>query len=448
MSILLVEDDAANRDAAQTFLESEGFKVVTAHDGDQAIQRLTDGFCVVITDLKMPNIDGMELIRTAREHAPHTPVIVTTGHGSEETAVEALKAGAFHYLTKPVSPDTLLHYIRQAIEKYYMATKIADLQDQLRRKGSFRDMVGQSAVMRNVFEQIRMVADTRSTVLVEGESGTGKELVARALHEVSERRDRPFVAINCAALPETLIESELFGHAKGTFTGAVDKRVGKFQAAEGGTLLIDEIGEMPFDMQSKLLRAIETRCITPLGSNQEIESDVRIIASTNRDLKELIAEGKFRDDLYYRLNVVRILLPPLRERREDIPLLVNAFIHEIASESNRPTHDITPAGLALLQGYDWPGNIRELRNTLESVIVMSTREVIDAVDFPPPIREAASTPPLQALIAMGTPLAEIEREVIRQTLESTGGNRTEASKILGVSTRTLQRRIKEYDLPM
>jgi DNA-binding NtrC family response regulator len=369
-----------------------------------------------------------------------------TGHGSEEAAVAALKSGAFHYLKKPIHPEELLHLVRQAIERHRMSVEIAVLHQQINQLAGMHGIIGQSKPMRRLFEKIRMVADTRSTVLIEGESGTGKELVARALHLNSSRRNKPFVAINCAAIPEALIESELFGHVRGAFTGAAEKRIGTFSAAQGGTLLIDEIGEMQLDLQSKLLRAIETRRISPLGSNEEIDLDVRLIASTHRDLQELITAHRFREDLYYRLNVVNIKLPPLRDRREDIPLLVRAFMEEIAAENNRPVRDISPEALARLQGYDWPGNVRQLRNVLESVIVMSTREVIDSVDFPEPIRDASSAPPLQTLIAMGMPMSEIEKEVIRQTLQRTGGNRSEASKILGISTRTLQRRIKEHNL--
>ncbi len=444
--LLLVEDDAATREATRLLLEECGYDIVTAEDGAQALQRLNQGIAVILTDLKMRGVDGMQLLHAAREQAPQTPVIVITGHGSEEAAVAALKSGAFHYLKKPIHPEELLHIVRQAIEKHRMASEIAALHQQINQLAGMHGIIGQSKPMRKLFETIRMVADTRSTVLIEGESGTGKELVARALHLNSSRRNKPFVAINCAAIPEALIESELFGHVRGAFTGAADKRIGTFLAAEGGTLLIDEIGEMQLDLQSKLLRAIETRRISPLGSNQEVELDVRLIASTHRDLQELIAQRKFREDLYYRLNVVNIKLPPLRERREDIPLLVRAFVEEIAKDNNRPVREISPTALARLQGYDWPGNVRQLRNVLESVIVMSTREIIDVVDFPEPIREANSAPPLQSLIAMGMPMADIEKEVIRQTLQRTGGNRSEASKILGISTRTLQRRIKQHNL--
>jgi DNA-binding NtrC family response regulator len=444
--LLLVEDDPSTRESTRLLLEDQGYQVLTAEDGEQALRHLNEGIAVIITDLKMRGLDGMQLLHAAREQTPHTPVIMITGHGSEEAAVSALKSGAFHYLKKPIHPEELLHLVHQALERHRMSGEIAALHDQINQLAGMQGIIGQSQPMRKVFEKIRMVADARSTVLIEGESGTGKELVARALHLNSSRRNRPFVAINCAAIPETLIESELFGHVRGAFTGAAEKRTGTFLAAEHGTLLIDEIGEMHLDLQSKLLRAIETRRISPLGSSEEIELDVRLIASTHRDLQELIAEHKFREDLYYRLNVVNIKLPPLRERREDIPLLVRAFIDEIAAENQRAVRDISPEALARLQAHDWPGNVRQLRNMLESVIVMSTREIIDIVDFPEPIRQADSAPPLQALIAMGMPMAQIEKEVIRQTLIRTGGNRSEASKILGISTRTLQRRIKEHSL--
>jgi two-component system, NtrC family, response regulator AtoC len=445
--ILLVEDDASSREATKSFLEEEGFEVLPAEDGAEALQRFQEGVAVVVTDLKMQYIDGMELLRTVRRRAPYVPVIMVTGHGSEEAAVQALKEGAFHYLTKPTNPDYLLHLVQQAVERHSLAAQIAALREQLNRRPGFHGLVGDSEPMRQVFEKIRIAADIRTTVLIEGETGTGKELVARALHLAGPRRDRPFIAVNCAAIPVTLMESELFGHLKGAFTGAVDKRVGKFVAADGGTLLIDEIGEMPIELQSKLLRAVETQRVNPLGSNEEIESDVRILASTHRDLQQMVSEGTFREDLYYRINVLKIALPPLRERREDIPLLAKAILEEIAAQNQRPVCDITPEALAQLQAYDWPGNVRQLRNVLERMAVWSSREVIDLPDVPEPIRKMEPVTSIQTLLASGKSLAEIEREVIQQTLARTGGNRQEASRVLGISTRTLQRRIKDYGLP-
>ena len=328
-TVLLVDDDASSCDSTALFLEAEGFPVVKARNGAEALRHLTEGISVIITDLVMPQVDGMELLRAAREEAPHTPVIMMTGQGSEAVAVEALKAGAFYYLTKPLNPHELLGLIRQAAAKYQMASEIAALHKHLNERYGFSNIIGKSDPMRKVFERIRMVADTRSTVLIEGESGTGKELVARALHFNSSRCKKAFVAVNCAAIPGSLIESELFGHEKGAFTGAVTARNGKFQAADGGTLLIDEIGEMQLDLQSKLLRVIESRCINPIGGNREIAVDVRIVTSTHQDLGDLVTQGQFREDLFYRLNVVCINLPPLRERRDDIPLLARAFIDEI-----------------------------------------------------------------------------------------------------------------------
>lgn len=445
--LLLVEDDPGSRETTKAFLEHAGFAVLIAEDGVRALQRLSEGVAVILTDLRMPRVDGMELLRVARQEAPHTPVIVITGQGSEEAAVEALKAGAFHYLTKPVNPQQLRHVVQQALDKFKMAAEIAALHQQLTERAGIEQIIGTCPPMRKVLETILMVADTVSTVLVSGETGTGKELVARALHLGGSRRAKPFVVVNCPAIPETLIESELFGHTKGAFTGAVDNRIGKFEAADGGTLLVDEIGDMQLGLQAKLLRAIETCRISPIGSNKETEVDVRIIASTHQDLGALVGEGKFREDLYYRLNVVHVALPPLRERREDIPLLVRAFIDELASKHRRPVRDVSPETLARLQNYEWPGNVRQLRNVLESIIVLSTREIIDVADLPPPLKEASDSPSLQSLISAGTSLPDIEREVIRHTLERTGGNRTETAQILGISGRTLQRRIKEYNLP-
>jgi len=444
--VLLVDDDTSSRNSTALFLEAEGFSVIKAKNGDQALRYLTEGMSVIVTDLVMPEVDGMELLRATREEAPYTPVIMMTGHGSEAIAVEALKAGAFYYLTKPLNPHALLSLIRQAVVKYQMASEIDALHKNLDERYGFSNIIGKSEPMRKVFERIKMVADTRSTVFIEGESGTGKELAARALHFNSNRRKKAFVAVNCAAIPASLIESELFGHEKGAFTGAVTARNGKFEAADGGTLLIDEIGEMQLDLQSKLLRVIESRCINPIGGNREIAVDVRIITSTHQNLSELVQQGQFREDLFYRLNVVSIKLPPLRERREDIPLLVRAFIDEIAAENNRSACDIAPEALALLQSYDWPGNVRELRNVLESAIVISPREVIDVVDLPENIRGARPARLTSGLVQPGMTMAEIEKLAITQTLKHTQGNRTQAGKLLGVSVRTLQRKINRYGL--
>lgn len=441
--VLLVDDDHNSREALEEWLQEEGYDVIAVEDGKQAVPHLQDGISVVVTDLKMPRTDGLQLLKIAREKAPHAAVIMVTGHGTAESAVEALKEGAFDYLTKPVKPQELVHRVQRAIEKQSMANEIARLHQQLNDGDGLANMIGQCSAMRQVFEKIRLVADTNSTVLIIGESGTGKELVARAVHSNSPRQQKPFLPVNCAAIPETLIESELFGHEKGAFTGASAKRDGLFQAARGGTLFVDEIGEMQIGLQSKLLRAIETKKIMPVGSTREIDVDVRLVAATNRDLQKRVEQGEFREDLYYRLKVVELRLPPLRERREDIPLLVRLFIDQLAAENNRPVKDISVEAIEALKAYDWPGNVRELRNTLESIIVLCLREQIGIDDLPPHISGAR---PIQSVIQPGMTMEEIEKEAIRRTLQQFDGHRAQTAESLAISVRTLHRKIKEYGL--
>ncbi|GIW82172.1 MAG: acetoacetate metabolism regulatory protein AtoC [Gemmatales bacterium] len=442
--ILLVDDDRSNRQAMADWLESEGFDVIAVPDGTSAMQHIQDGIAVIVTDLKMPRTDGMQLLRLAKEKAPHAAVIVVTAYGTVESAVEALKEGAFDYLTKPFKPEELTHRVRKAIEQSRMAAEIASLHAQLNQQYGFDNIIGNSPAMRAVFEKVRLIANARTTVLITGESGTGKELIARAIHHHSPRAHKPFVPINIAAIPETLLESELFGYEKGAFTGASQRKVGLFRAAEGGTLFMDEIGEMNLSLQSKLLRAIEMRRILPVGSTQEVEIDVRVLAATNRSLADEVKAGKFREDLYYRLNVVELKLPPLRERTEDIPLLCRFFLEQLAKENNRPVMEITPEAMDLLMAYNWPGNVRELRNVLEGIVVLSVRDKIEPADLPPHIRQQSQS---QAVIRSGMTMAEIEKEAIRRALEQTGGHRGKAASLLDLSVRTLQRKIREYNLP-
>jgi two-component system response regulator HydG len=449
--VLVADDSRSSREATAGFLRSCGFEVLEAVDGKDAARQLDDGVGVVVSDLVMPNLDGLGLLATVRERSLKIPLVMVTGHGSEEQAVRALKAGAFHYLTKPVNPDELLSLIQQAGEKYTLEVELANLRRRLDERGAFAGLVGRSPAMTKIFNAIRLVADAPTTVLVEGESGTGKELVARALHGESSRRNKPFVAVNCAALPESLIESELFGHEKGAFTGATARHAGTFQSADGGTLLVDEIGEMPLALQGRLLRVLETQCVTPVGSNREVPVDVRIVATTNRHLAERVKAGAFREDLYYRLNVVVIELPPLRERAGDVALLTRHFIDNISADTGRPVADITPAAMRCLERFAWPGNVRQLRNVLESMIVMATREILDVDDLPAAIR-AESPLPNSAAGEAGSPelsglsLEQLERMAIARALEDSGGNRTAAARLLGVSTRTIQRKIKKYGL--
>jgi DNA-binding NtrC family response regulator len=443
--ILLVDDDRASRDTLSEWMRDQGWEPIAVSGGDEALEHIHDGVAVIVTDLQMPRTDGMQLLRIARERAPHAAVIMVSGYGTVETAVEALKEGAFDFLSKPINLKELHHRITRALEKRSMAAEIAELHRRLRERHGTDDMIGQCSAMRELFEKIKLVAPTNSTVLIFGESGTGKELVARALHQNSPRRNKPFLPVNVAAIPEALIESELFGHEKGAFTGAHEKRKGLFQAAAGGTLFIDEIGEMPLGLQSRLLRAIENKKVMPVGSSHETPVDVRLLAATNRDLEQRVQEGEFRKDLYYRLQVVVLQLPPLRQRREDIPLLVRYFIDQIAREAGRPAKDIAPEALQALMDYDWPGNVRELRNMLEGIIVLMMKDRIELSDLPPQVR-GAQTGTEQAIFVPGMTLEEMEREAIRRTLQATGGRRAETARQLGVSIRTLQRKIKQFQL--
>ncbi len=443
--ILLVDDDDGSRLALAEWIERQGWEPIAVASGDEALEHIHDGVSVIVTDLKMPRTDGMELLRLAKEQAPHAAVIMVSGYGTVETAVEALKQGAFDFLSKPINTKELKHRLERAIEKQSMAAEIADLHRQLRDRNGVDNMVGNSAAMRNLFEKVKLVADTNSTVLIVGESGTGKELVARSLHLNSRRKMKPFLPVNCAAIPETLIESELFGHEKGAFTGATDKRKGLFQAATGGTLFIDEIGEMPMGLQSKLLRAIENKRIMPVGSTEEIPVDVRVVAATNKDLDAGVKSGEFREDLYYRLKVVVLRIPPLRDRGDDIPLLARYFIDQISKENDRPVCEVTTEAMQVLRDYDWPGNVRELRNTLEGIIVLSMKQHIEPADIPDHIRGAAKLAD-RTVFKPGMTLEDMEREAIRRMLELTGGHRAETAQRLGVSVRTLQRKIKQYGL--
>lgn len=441
--ILLVDDDAAGRAAMSEWLERRGFQSIAAGSGREAIEHLHDGVAVIVTDLKMPGMDGLELLRIAKEKAPHAAVILASGHGTVDSAVSALKQGAFDFLSKPVNLDELTHRINRALEKRAMAAEIAQLHAQLNERRGLQNMVGNSQPMRQLFERIRMVADTKATVLITGESGTGKELVARSLHQLSSRVQKPFIPVNCAAIPETLIESELFGHEKGSFTGATDKSKGLFRAADGGTLFIDEIGELQLGLQSKLLRAIENKKIMPVGSSAEVDVDVRMVGATNRDLVEQVRQKEFREDLYYRLKVVELHIPPLRDRPEDIPLLVRHFVDEIARENKRPVKEIAPDALATLESYKWPGNVRELRNTLEGIIILSLNERIELNDLPESIRGGV---PKTSIVKSGMTMREVEEAAIRQAMAQTNGHRAKSAELLDISVRTLQRKIKEYGI--
>jgi len=444
--ILIVEDDRPQADAVQEALQRLGHHCVVVTEPRRALDLLEDdGFDLVVTDLVMHEVDGMQILRETKRHDPSTEVIVITGHGSIETAVEAMREGAYDYITKPLNLAELRDRVAKALEHRRLVQRTEQLSAQLDERYGFEGIIGCSKAIRRVVETCRLIAPTDATVLIEGESGTGKELVAKAIHNNSPRRERNFVALNCAALSEGILESELFGHEKGAFTGAVTSRKGRFEHADGGTLFLDEVGDMPMPTQIKLLRVIENREIVRVGSNEPRKVDVRLISATNRDLAELVKRGEFREDLYFRLKVVRVVLPPLRERPEDIPLLTEHYIRRLAEAHGRRVTGITPEAQAVLNRYPWPGNVRELINTLETMVVLARGETLDLEDIPSEIRTAdhGAAP---ADLAPGMSLEEAERFLIARTLEHTGGNRQKAAEILGIGERTLYRKIKQYGL--
>ncbi len=440
--ILLVEDNVGSREAMGEFLRLEGYTVVEAANATEAL-RQASAADLLLTDLRLPGIDGIELMEMVRQRVAGLPAIVITGFASIDTAVDAIRKGAYQYLTKPVDPEHLVCLVERALEEDRLRREVRRLRAELESRYGFSTMIGQSEKMREIYERIRRVAPTQTTVLITGESGTGKELVARAVHRLSQRADQPFVAVNCAALSPTLVESELFGHEKGAFTGAARKHEGLFFAANTGTILIDEIGDLALELQAKLLRVLEQHEVTPVGSTRTRRLDVRVVASTHVDLVSAVEEGKFREDLYYRLSVVTIHIPPLRERIEDIPLLVSHFLETCRADVGGEARAFSDAALNKLMAYNWPGNVRELRNVVEGLVVLTPHATIDVEDLPARIRGVSGGETSPARLA-GLTLDKIERMAIEQTLELTGSNRTQAAKILGIGLRTLQRKLKVY----
>lgn len=443
--VILIEDDDALRESLHEYLTDKGCDVIAVDDGTAGLEAVDEDTSVVVTDLNLPGLSGLDVLRAIKERDPEVQVIVATGYGSVDTAVAAMREGAYHYVTKPINPTVLLKMVRDVLEKRGLRHEVRQLRAQLDDRYGFGQMIGRSRRMTELFDIIRHVSPTRATVLVTGESGTGKELVARAIHQASTRRERPFIAVNCAALPANLIESELFGHEKGAFTGAHQRRTGLFGAADTGTLFIDEVSELDIALQSKLLRVLEERAYTPLGSTKEQKVDVRIIAASNRDLQEAIESGVFREDLYYRLKVVAIQLPPLRERREDIPLLARTFLQRAIDEHGLRPLTFSADALRALSGHDWPGNVRELKNAVESAAVLARSSEIPVEGFPFAAAVLGSSTGVDGgLFHVGMTMGELERNAIFATLEEQDGNRTRAAKVLGISLRTLQRKLKEY----
>jgi DNA-binding NtrC family response regulator len=475
--VLVVEDDANERHGLQRLLTDAGYQVSAADSADKAMSYLDEAVDFVLTDLQMGDVSGMDLLRHWKLKQPETMFLMITGHASATSAIEAIRLGAYDYMTKPLDVNKLIVTLQNMVKLREESRKTRELQNRLDEKFSLSNIIGRSPQMQRVFELIRRSAQAFSTVLILGESGTGKELVAQAIHQNSPRRDGPFVAVNCAAMPATLVESELFGHEKGAFTGAVDRRMGRFEQASGGTLFIDEIGEFEVSLQVKLLRVMENRVITPVGGNKDIKVDTRVLAATSRDIRDMMAKGTFREDLYYRLNVITIDLPPLRNRLDDIPLLVKRFMERVNKQNGTSITTIAPNVIDAMQGYNWPGNVRELLNIIERMMVLTDKGALEADDLPAfikagptnrvtapgatlpaaaaatsaasaPINAAISASPADLNAALSTlTLAELEERAIAAALDRFNNNRTRAARALGISVRTLQRKLGAKNAP-
>ena len=453
--ILLIDDDASHAEIAGESLERAGHHVTLAHSGDEGLRKFREGeFDVVLTDLRLPDTDGMQVLKRIKATDADIEVIIITGYGSVEKAVEALHEGAYSFLEKPLNRDALRNTVAKALERRQLSLANQALHRLVNEKFGYEGIVGSSPAMQQVFNRLKQIAPTDARTLITGESGTGKELVARALHFNSKRREGPLIAVNCGALSGGVLDSELFGHVKGAFTGAVKDHQGKFEAADGGTLFLDEVGEMPLETQVKLLRVIEAKEVTPVGSNKPKLVDVRIISATNKNLVELVGSGKFREDLFFRLKVVEIHLPALRERQGDIPLLVQNFINDFSNQYDKQANGIDHAALNALIAHAWPGNVRELRNTIEEMVVLSSGEKLTPADLPQqmqanlPINPAQFSPSGESGAAglVGMTMEQIEREAIRHTLKAMEGNREQTAKALQIGERTLYRKLKEYGL--
>ncbi len=449
--VLIVEDDSATRTGLAELVQAWGFQTDEAPDGEEAMRKITSFRpAIIVSDLVMPRMGGLELLRALHDQLSDLTVILLTAQGTVESAVAAIKEGAYDYLSKPVDPQRLQILLQKAVERQETLREVRQLRRQLREQGSFGRIIGNSPGIRTVYRIIEQAAPTSASVLISGESGTGKELIAQTIHELSPRVTFPFVAINCAAIPETLLESEIFGHEKGAFTGATDRRTGVFELAHRGTLFLDEIAEMMPTTQVKLLRVLQERVFRRLGGRQEISVDVRVIAATNAVPQEAVANGKLREDLFYRLNVFALELPPLRERREDIPLLVQSFLNEFNRTNNKSIRAVDQEAMYLLERYPWPGNIRELRNVIERATILAESEFIEPKHLPPTLisRGEQSLPTMT--LSPGTTVDEAERLLIRLTLDHTRNNKTRAAEILGISLKTLHNklnRMKEEKAP-
>jgi two-component system, NtrC family, response regulator HydG len=449
--VLIVDNDQSHADTVAESLERVGFHCRVAVSGNEGVRLIEETpFDLVITDLVMNDVDGLGILARSKAEQPDAEVILMTGHGTVASAVEAMRRGAFNYLLKPLDIAQLRANAEKAVESARLKRTNIELKRRLDERFGFEGVIGDSPQMRDVIERLKRIAPTNASVLIQGETGTGKELVAQAIHQNSPRKNKPFVALNCAALSENILESELFGHVKGAFTDASADRIGKFEYAHGGTMFLDEVGDMPLPTQIKLLRVLENSEITRVGSNHPIKVNVRILSATNRNLEESITAGTFRSDLYHRLKVVTIRLPTLSERSQDIPILIDYFIRQFSARHGKQIRGMSPAARRKLLGFDWPGNVRQLRNVVESMVVVDYDGLLDVDDLPeefcgPP--EPTGEPSTASLTALvGRPLIELEKLFVSETLRLTAGNREEAAKMLGIGERTLYRKIKEYGL--
>jgi DNA-binding NtrC family response regulator len=448
--VLVVDDETGSRESMAIAIEKAGYAVRTFDDARNALEFLeeNDGVRLAICDLRMPGMDGIAFLNEVRERRYDLRLVLVTGYGSIESAVEAMRVGADDYLTKPVDLYELRQRVSNLIEREQLKEEVSNLREMLDKRYGFESIIGRSAPMEKLFEQMKLVAPTRSSVLIIGESGTGKELVANALHRASPRRNERILAINCGAIPSDILESELFGHERGAFTGAVTRKIGKFELAHRGSLFLDEISELYPELQVKLLRVLEERQVMRVGGSDLIDVDFRLIAATNRDLEKEVTDGRFREDLYYRLKVVTLRIPPLRERPSDIPPLLEHFLVQFCQEHGKPPKVLSADALEHLTRYSWPGNVRELKNVMESVVVFHQEGEVTVGDLPAEIRDSSTLSttgaPVQSVVGEPRTMAEIERQAILETLGRTGGHRARAADILGIGLRTLQRKLKEY----
>jgi two-component system response regulator HydG len=445
-TLLVVDDDPGLRESLQRTLMRAGYEVVLAPDGRAALEQIQrGGLDLILSDLKMPGLTGIELLRAAKALAPDVDVILITAFGTIEEAVNAMRDGAYDFITKPFRGEQLLKVVGKALERRALIEQNRALQRQLEDLRSKGAMIGGSPAFRRMMTLVEQVADSSATVLIQGESGAGKEGVARAIHERSARRNKPFVAVNCAALPETLLESELFGYEKGAFTGAAGRKEGRFELADGGTLFLDEVADLTLLTQPKILRVLQEGEFERLGGTRTQRVDVRIVTATNRDLAQLVREKRFREDLYYRLNVITITVPPLRERREDIRLLAQHFLRVYAAKNNRRLEGFTDEAVGRLEAHAWPGNVRELENVIERGVVLAKGSLMDVTDLPEEIAGVTPLPEGVLTVRIGTPLAEIEQRLLDETLRVTRGNKTLAAKLLGIDVRTVSRKLERRD---